>query len=187
MSDPTPILTLGHSNRTWDEFEAVLRAHEVRTVVDVRSHPHSRRHPWFSERALLRALEERGYRYVGLGRALGGHRTVVRRESPHIGLPAGSERAYAEHMSSAPFLLAIEELMELGPGAALLCAERLPQNCHRSLIAEHLTRVRAVPVVHLIEEHHAHPHTPYPAARMDAELGLVFDQGPQRGDQLGLF
>lgn len=187
MSPRPPVLTVGHSSRSWIEFLAVLRAHDVRAVVDVRSYPGSRRYPWFSERPLLTELEAAGIDYVGLGRALGGHRTVVRRESPHTGLPAGPLRAYADHMESAPFLLAVEEVLELGEGACLLCAERDPRDCHRSLLADHLIAVREVPVRHLLDRVSAVPHTLHPAARITDDGELVYDQGPLRGDQGSLF
>ena len=66
------VFTVGHSNHPLEGFVALLLQHGVTALADVRSVPHSRRHPQFNREALAAALETRGIDYVFLGRELGG-------------------------------------------------------------------------------------------------------------------
>ena len=66
------LLTIGHSNLQADQFLALLRAHNVTTIADVRSVPFSRRFPWFSSRTLADRLHSKGIAYVMVGDTLGG-------------------------------------------------------------------------------------------------------------------
>ncbi|MEE8310571.1 MAG: DUF488 domain-containing protein [Hyphomicrobium sp.] len=58
------VLTVGHSNRPWEEFLRLLQAHGVTLVVDVRKMPGSRRNPQFSRDTLPQALQQAGIGYV---------------------------------------------------------------------------------------------------------------------------
>jgi uncharacterized protein (DUF488 family) len=68
-----PIFTIGHSTRTFDEFVSLLQKVDVRTVVDVRSAPTSRKHPQFDGNSLSEELSRYQIGYLHL-EALGGHR-----------------------------------------------------------------------------------------------------------------
>ena len=68
----TDLLTIGHSNLPADQFLALLKAHGVTAVADVRSVPFSRRFPWFSSRTLAERLQSKGIAYVTMGDTLGG-------------------------------------------------------------------------------------------------------------------
>src|SRR6185503_14826813 len=107
----TPLLTIGHSTRTLDEFLTLLGAHAIAHVVDVRRVPRSRRMPHFSGPALARSLAEAGIAYTHLP-DLGGMRPPST-EPQHAGLPE-TFRGYAAHMETARFLAALEELQRLG-------------------------------------------------------------------------
>ncbi|MEZ4548619.1 MAG: DUF488 domain-containing protein [Thermodesulfobacteriota bacterium] len=52
--------SIGHSNRSIDDFIAALEAHGIETLADVRSYPVSRRYPHFSRDELSDALAARG-------------------------------------------------------------------------------------------------------------------------------
>jgi len=134
-------------------------------VTDVRRFPGSRRHPQFSEAALRRALAERGIEYRWLP-ALGGRRRP-RPDSPHTAWRNASFRGYADHMDSAEFASALDELIELARRrrTAMMCAEALWWRCHRALIADAL-RMRGIEVMHIVDESHAVAHPFTSAARI---------------------
>src|SRR5262245_16247852 len=143
------LLTIGHSTRTLDEFLALLRAHEVERIVDVRSLPRSRRMPHFSGPALARSLADVGIEYTHIP-DLGGLRNPS--TSPkYAGLPEAF-RGYGAHMETARFLAGLEELVRLASESrvAFLCAEADPRNCHRSLIADALL-ARGLEVAHIVD------------------------------------
>jgi uncharacterized protein (DUF488 family) len=70
---PAEILTIGHSNKPFDEFLGLLLAHQVTLVVDVRTMPGSRHNPQFNLESLSQSLPEAGIGYVHLP-GLGGRR-----------------------------------------------------------------------------------------------------------------
>ena len=77
------ILTIGHSTRTWKDFLAILRAHGIKRVIDVRSIPRSRHNPQFSRETLSAKLRSAKIGYVHL-RKPGGLRHA-RHDSPNMG------------------------------------------------------------------------------------------------------
>ncbi|MCG6871469.1 MAG: DUF488 domain-containing protein [Gammaproteobacteria bacterium] len=135
----TTIYTVGHSNRSLAEFLAVLAAHHIQALVDIRAWPESRHNPQFAQEHLRTALDAAGIRYHWAGRQLGGMRTP-RPDSPHIGLEHGL-RGYADHMQSDAFATGIARLVQLANSSrlSLMCAEREPLQCHRSLLSDWLT------------------------------------------------
>jgi uncharacterized protein (DUF488 family) len=175
-SEPDAVFTVGHGNRSPQAFLDILLCAGIICVVDVRAHPMSRRHPAFSRPVLSPFLGEAGITYRWLGTALGGFRKASP-QSPHVALQGEGMRGFAEHMSGRIFLDGIEELLSHARqhATAVLCAERLPRDCHRSLIADHLV-ARGVPVVHLIDIGHQAPHRLNKLARRQ-EGRLVYDLG----------
>lgn len=154
---PELVLTVGHSNRTLEEFLTLLQAHDATLVVDVRKMPRSRRNPQFNCDALPQSLREVGIGYA-LIPALGGLR---RRDpdSPNTGWRNASFQAYADYMLTPAFEEGLQELLDRARDqtAALMCAEAVPWRCHRSLIADALV-VRGVPVVDVLGASRAQPH-----------------------------
>ena len=78
MDDPRRVFTIGHSNRSLDEFMALLEAHRIGVLADVRAFPGSRRLPHFGQDRLAPALEELGIAYHHV-RELGGRRRKAMR------------------------------------------------------------------------------------------------------------
>ena len=156
------IYTIGHSTRTIEQFLALLNAHEVQVVVDVRTIPKSRRNPQFGQDMLAPALKEAGIGYMHLGK-LGGLRRASR-NSVNTGWQNSSFRGYADYMATAAFREGLEELKAVAEKqrGALLCAEAVPWRCHRSLIADALT-VQGWQVLHISSKKTARPHelTPF--------------------------
>ena len=150
--------SIGHSTRPLDELTGMLRDVGVLTLVDVRRHPVSRRHPQFGRDALAAGLRAAGIAYVHEP-DLGGHREP-RADSPNTAWRNAAFRGYADHMATAEFARALARVAALA-NAAVMCAEALPARCHRQLLADALV-CRGLAVRHLIlrgrsEEHVLHP------------------------------
>jgi len=139
---PTParrvVFTAGHSTRTMAQFLALLRAHGIRLLVDVRTVPRSRHNPQFNLEPLRRAMRGAriGYRHM---KGLGGLRHP-RKDSPNGAWRNASFRGFADYMQTPEFAENLERLEEFASHrpAAILCAEAVPWRCHRSLIADAL-------------------------------------------------
>lgn len=168
------LYTIGHSNRPLAAFLALLAESRVARLVDVRAVPRSRRLPHFDGAALTRALAAAGVEYAWRGDALGGFR-APRPDSPHVAL-SGPFRGFADHMASAQFDAALDALVDDAARAptAIMCAEKLPAECHRSLISDRLL-ARGVEVVHLIEAGRREAARLTPGARVTAGGGLAYD------------
>jgi uncharacterized protein (DUF488 family) len=151
------VLTIGHSTRTWKEFLELLRAHQVKRVVDVRSIPRSRHNPQFNREILRKKLRAAKIGYVHL-RKLGGLRHA-RRDSQNMAWRNASFRGFADYMQTTEFDAGLERLIKLAGHArsTLMCAEAVPWRCHRSLIADALT-VKGIRVEDIMSVKTARPH-----------------------------
>ncbi len=167
--------TLGHSTRSLAEFLALLDAHGVAGIADVRRFPASRRHPHFASEALAASLAESGRRYDWLP-ALGGRRPV-HPGSPHVGWREPGFRGYADHMETAEFRDGLDALLAhaAARATAVLCAEAVPWRCHRQLLADALA-VRGVDVVHVLDVASTRPHRLTAFARVEGDR-LIYDGG----------
>lgn len=148
---------MGHSTRTLAELVALVRAHGVDRVADVRTIPRSGRHPHFGAEPLAAALAAAGLGYVHLP-GLGG----LRRERPDSVNRAWrnpSFRAYADHMQTDAFGAELDRLLALARDhrVAIMCAEALWWRCHRSLLADALV-ARGHAVRHILRLDRAEPH-----------------------------
>jgi len=152
-----PVFTAGHSTRPIDELLALLTEHGVRTLVDVRRFPGSRRHPQYSRDALAASLAAAGIGYVHEP-GLGGRR-AARPDSPHTAWRVEAFRGYADYMDTPEFQAALEKLIQRAAGetVAILCAEAVPWRCHRRLISDALV-TRGIQVMHILGPGRADPH-----------------------------
>lgn len=168
------IWTVGHSNKSLDAFLAILAAHGVSRVADVRRHPGSRRWPHFSADALAESLPAAGIDYVGMPE-LGGRRKP-RPNSPHTAWRVEAFRGYADYMDTPEFRAALEKLEDLARPrpTAILCAEALPWQCHRSLIGDALI-ARGWEVREILSEREARVKKLPDFARLDGDR-VVYDK-----------
>lgn len=168
--DTNEIFTIGHGNRTLAEFLALLRAHGITRLVDVRAYPRSRRNPAFDLDALPQALAAAGIAHTHL-RALGGRRRP-RPDSANRAWRNEAFRGYADHMQTQEFHAGLDRLLALAAAdrVAIMCAESVPWRCHRSLIADALV-ARGIPVLDIVGEGAPRPHALPPHARVhDGEV-----------------
>lgn len=151
------MLTIGHSNRPIEEFLAILKAHGVELLVDVRTVPRSRHNPQFNREVLPQSLTSAGIRYEHMP-GLGGLRHP-RKDSPNTGWRNLSFRGYADYMQTNEFVENLDVLQKWDQTqrVAIMCAESVPWRCHRSLIADALL-VRGVAVHHIMSATKANAH-----------------------------
>ncbi|MEM0438727.1 MAG: DUF488 family protein [Sulfolobales archaeon] len=156
------ILTIGHSNRSLDDLIAILREFGVEILIDVRRWPKSRKHPHFSRENLEKILPSRGISYIW-EEALGGYRRFGRDIEDHgIGKCFESEgfRAYANYiLKNREAGEALERILRLAGEklVAIMCAEKLPWNCHRKIISDWLVS-KGYSVIHILDRDHVIEH-----------------------------
>lgn len=144
-SKDTPrILTVGHSTRAIDEFVALLKAHDVDALIDIRTVPRSRHNPQFNRESLSVSLPANGIRYEH-AKELGGFRHATG-SADNAGWHNAAFRGYADYMQTPEFDAALAHVTDRArtERLALMCAEAVPWRCHRSLVADALA-VRGVP------------------------------------------
>jgi uncharacterized protein (DUF488 family) len=131
-------LTVGHSTRPLAEFIALLKAHSVAQLIDVRTVPRSRHNPQFDRETLPAALAADGIGYEHVA-GLGGFRRT-HPGSLNTGWRNNSFRGYADYMQTPEFAQHLAELIARATREriVLMCAEAVPWRCHRSLIADAL-------------------------------------------------
>ncbi len=138
------LFTVGHSAHSLTVFLELLRQHDVSALADVRSAPYSRYCPHFSKDALSRSLGDAGIEYVFLGRELGG-----RSDDPSC-YENGRIR-YSRLARRPEFRDGIERLKK---GAAdhriaVMCAEREPLECHRTILVSPALEEEGLSVEHI--------------------------------------
>ena len=128
------IFTIGYEGSTMADFIAALTSAGVQRVIDVRALPLSRR-PGFSKTPLRGALAEAGIEYVHL-RALG--TPASGREAARKGHHEDLKRIYAGQLELPEAIAEGAQMLELARDkpSALLCFERDPGGCHRSLLLD---------------------------------------------------
>ncbi len=134
MTERMRIFTIGYEGATMDEFLAALKEAAVERLIDVRALPLSRR-PGFSKSPLRAALEEAGIEYVHL-KALG--TPAEGRSAARAGRHSDLERIYAGQLELPEALVQAAQMVELAKEkpSALLCFEREPAHCHRTLLLD---------------------------------------------------
>ena len=158
LSPQSPlVLTIGHSNRSIEEFVSLLWGNEVARVLDVRTVPRSRHNPQFNRDALPATLESVGIGYLHLP-GLGGLRRT-HAPSPNTAWRNLSFRGYADYMQSAEFDENVDRVVEMAKSerCVLMCAEAVPWRCHRSLVGDALL-VRGVRVEDIMGPGERRPH-----------------------------
>lgn len=128
------LFTIGHSDHRIERLLVLLARHHIDAVADVRSSPHSRFNPQFNRSALSESLKAGGIHYVFMGNELGARRS--------------EQECYVDGKARYDLIARLpifkEGLTRLQDGAsryriALMCAEKDPLTCHRSiLVCRHL-------------------------------------------------
>jgi uncharacterized protein (DUF488 family) len=141
------LFSIGHSNIPAERLLAMLQSAGVNAIADVRSTPHSRFCPWFSQKPLAAALSAAGIGYTAMGEALGGR--------PRDGRLYRGDTADYEAMALQPeYISVLGRLLEAAARSriCLLCAEREPLDCHRCLLVARSLAERGVSVGHILHD-----------------------------------
>ena len=165
----SPVFTIGHSTHHLEAFVALLRRYEVAQVMDIRSRPYSRFNPQFNRESLARSLAQCGIVYVFLGAELGG-----RSDDPSC---YENGRIRYDRVAATPsFRRGLGRVVRDAGGrtVALMCAEKEPLNCHRTLLVAQALATREVTVRHILADGGVETH----AAAMKRLLA-IHGGGPQ--------
>jgi uncharacterized protein (DUF488 family) len=148
------IYTIGHSKHPIDQFIALLQPHGIDALADVRSTPYSRFNPQFNKEKLQTALAAAGIRYVFLGEELGA------RTKDASCYDEGGRVSYAKLAQTELFRKGIERLLTgmQQHRIAIMCAEREPLECHRTILVSRELERAAVPVTHILHDGTLEPH-----------------------------
>lgn len=163
-----PLFTIGHSTHEFPKFLELLKEHRIEVVGDVRSNPVSR-FEWFCSQALKKKLKASGIGYVLLGKELGARR---QERECYVGL-----RADYELIAQTPAFR--EGLKRLRDGVtkfrvALMCAEKDPLDCHRTvLVCRHAKEFAEI--FHIHSDGHLESHAA-------AEMRMMARYLPAEGD-----
>lgn len=171
MSDALhTIYTIGHSKHSLEDFVALLKQHGVTALADVRSIPYSRFNPQFIKDALERDLKRQGIKYVFLGRELG-----ARSDDPAC--YSGGRVQYGRLAQTALFKSGIERVKRGAEGhrIALMCAEKEPLECHRTLLVARALDQGGMEISHILADGRLESHG-------DAMLRLLDVVGLPRDD-----
>jgi len=166
------IYTVGHSNHPIERFLGLLQPHGITAVADVRSTPYSRFNPQFRREKLQAALASVGIQYVFLGQELG-----ARSQDPAC-YDSEGRVSYAKLAGTELFRNGIARLRAglADHRISLMCAEREPLECHRTiLVARELVR-EGVPVAHILGDGSLEPHE-HTLQRLAASLKLTGSDG----------
>ena len=140
----TAIYTIGHSNHSARRFIDLLREAAIDCVADVRSTPYSRRNPQFSQKALAASLKDSAIEYWFLGDPLG-----ARPKDPYCW--ENGKVSYARIAASPAFQEAIHALIDVSHAKriALMCAEKEPLDCHRTILVGRALVQRDTELAHI--------------------------------------
>jgi uncharacterized protein (DUF488 family) len=141
----TIIYTIGHSDLAVSRFVALLRSYGVRTVVDVRSAPHSAHVPQFNKHDLERELSSSGFTYLYAGGRLGG------KPSDQSFYTASGVVDYDRLGESPAFTEGLDWLAGVASGEcpAVMCSEGDPFLCHREKLIGRKLRKMGLQVLHI--------------------------------------
>lgn len=141
------IYTIGHSNHEIDKFMRLLKQHGIEVVADVRTSPYSKYSPQFNKDVIKTALNNNGFKYLFLGAELGARPTDT-------GCYIGGRVSFERLKNTPLFQQGIERLLA-GMNTyrvALMCSEKDPVNCHRTILVSRCLTTQGVMVMHILED-----------------------------------
>lgn len=168
------VLTIGHSTHDSEAFVALLQRYGVTEAADVRSSPYSRFNPQFNRETLANRLAARGIEYVFPGKELGGR--------PDDASCYENGRVRYDRVSKIPsFQEGLQRIVRdmNGRRIALMCSEKEPLECHRTLLVAQALQAQGIAVEHILANGDLETH----AAAMGRLLSLYDD--PQQEDLFG--
>jgi len=141
------VFTIGHSNHSIEELLRLVQNHGIEVVGDVRSRPYSQYSPQFDRETLKSSLKRVGISYVFLGDELGARSDV----------PSCYERGKVRYDRLAETAAFQNGISRVEKGAAeykvsLMCAEKEPLECHRTILVARELERRGIEVRHILAD-----------------------------------
>ncbi len=171
-----PFFTIGHSNRSLEEFTELLRVAEIVLVVDIRTIPKSRANPQFNEDTLpgaLAAYQIEYERIAALGGLRGKSKTIARDVNGFW--TNDSFHNYADYALSDEFHAGLDRLIEDGRQrrCTVMCSEAVWWRCHRRIVADHLI-ARGETVFHIMGKGRLEPAHLTPGAVVQSNGEVIY-------------
>lgn len=147
MKTAYPLFTIGYEGTTVNALIDILKAHDVRTLIDVRAVPLSRK-PGFSKNKLAGHLAEASIGYIslrGLGTPAAGRAAARKKQKAEL------DRIFSAHLQTHEAVRDLHEAQKIVQSgrSCLLCFEHSPSCCHRLLVAEALAANTQQKIIHL--------------------------------------
>jgi uncharacterized protein (DUF488 family) len=140
------LYTIGHSTHDWEHFVHLLQLHKIEVLGDVRSMPYSRFTPQYNRESLTGGLARYGIKYVFLGQELG-----ARRSEPECFV---NGKVIYDLVAKTPAFQKGLDRLRTGIAkyrVAIMCAEKDPLECHRTILVAHHAKAFAE-VVHILAD-----------------------------------
>ncbi len=141
------IYTIGHSVHPVEHFIDLLAQHRIRELCDVRSSPYSQYNPQYNRELLQRALRDVGVEYVFVGKELGAR-------SEDASCYVDGRASYERMAQTENFQRGLERVLEDAQNCrlALMCAEKDPLTCHRTILVARQLAARGARIAHILED-----------------------------------
>jgi len=141
------LFTIGYSNRSIEDLIALLRQHKITALCDVRSAPYSSRNPLYNREIFKQSLKLHNIEYVFLGEELGAR-------PKDLSCYVEGKAIYEKIAATTLFKKGLERVklgLEKGYTLALMCAEKDPMTCHRTILICRNLRGQGVDIEHIID------------------------------------
>ena len=145
MDERMKIFTIGHSTQTFESFLMLLREHAISAIADVRSSPYSRYAPQFNTDILKEALKGNEISYIFMGAELGAR-------SNDKSCYVGNTVSYIKLAQTSLFQKGIQRVEDGSTRfkVALMCSERDPAECHRTILVSKVLEERGAEINHIL-------------------------------------
>jgi uncharacterized protein (DUF488 family) len=145
--NPNLIYTIGHSNQSLERFLEIISSLEIDLIADVRTAPASKMFPHFNRVELERNMKKHHINYVYLGEALGGR-------SDNLDDYYEGQIVYSKLAQKANYINGIRWLIENSNTSKimLMCSEKEPLNCHRTLLISQSLTKNDAKVSHILSD-----------------------------------
>jgi len=155
------VYTIGYSNHSYKYFLELLTKYKIDTIIDVRSSPYSQRNPEFNKPLLTKLLKESKIHYIFMGQELGARRNEKDLYTNDV---VDFQKVY----KNDKFISGIERIklgLNKGYIIAIMCSEKNPVDCHRTIMVARYLDVLGINVSHILADGTLLPH-----CKIDDEL-----------------
>ncbi|MCK8824340.1 DUF488 domain-containing protein [Fuchsiella alkaliacetigena] len=176
MENKKLIYTIGHSNHDLSTFLALLKSHNIDSVVDVRSVPFSKYTPHFNQDQLIKSLKEENIHYIPMGDQLGARWDELYLYNDNNRLDFSKVRQTEKFKTGINRLLSG---LKEGYNISLMCTEKNPSDCHRTILIAYSLSKMEIKINHILADGKIKEHQQLEKELIESHFGEI--------DQLDLF